>query len=148
MATPRSVRLSDDVLRRLTLFAEGRSTSVSSLIERLLDEALRREVHPGVTFRDGDSGRRAGLVGGPDVDEVIATVDDARLENADAGADDVVREVADAMSLSDGQVRSAVAYYADHRDEIDQRIAMKRRLADEREEAWRRQQEILTGAGS
>jgi predicted transcriptional regulator len=148
MATPRSVRLSDDVLRRLTDLADRRSTSVSSVMERLLDEALRREAHPDVTFRDGDSGRRAGLVAGPDVDEVIATLDDVRAERVDAGADGVVREAADAMSLSEGQVRSAVAYYADHRDEIDQRIAMKRRVADEREEAWRRQQEILAGPAS
>jgi predicted transcriptional regulator len=148
VATPRSVRLSDDVLRRLTDIADRRSTSVSSLMERLLDEALRREAHPGVTFRDGDSGRRAGLVGGPDVDEVVATLDDVRADEAHAGADDVVSEVADAMSLSEAQVRTAVAYYADHRDEIDQRIAMKRRLADEQEDAWRRQQEILTGASS
>ena len=69
MASPRSVRLSDDVLRRLSDLATRTGSSVSSTMERLLDEALRREAHPGITFRDGPSGRRAGLVAGPDVDE-------------------------------------------------------------------------------
>src|SRR3712207_1528242 len=59
MASPRSVRLSDDVLRRLADLAGRRGVSVSSTMERLLDEALRREAHPGITFRDGPSGRRA-----------------------------------------------------------------------------------------
>jgi predicted transcriptional regulator len=60
MATPRSVRLSDDVLARLSDLAGRRGASVSSTIERLLDEALRREAHPGITFRT------APAVDGPD----------------------------------------------------------------------------------
>src|SRR3954447_25295126 len=133
MATPRSVRLSDDVLRRLGDLARRRDTSVSGTIERLLDEALRREAHPGITFRDGPSGRRAGLVAGPDVDEVIRTLRAVQAE----GGDDVVAVVADMTSLSEAQVRTAVAYYADH--EADEQATA------EFESAWRRQQEILAG---
>ena len=51
-----------------------------------MDEALRTEEHPGITFRAGPTGRRAGLVGGPDVWEVIDTlliVRDAEPELAD-----------------------------------------------------------------
>src|SRR5919112_2237223 len=102
MATPRSVRLSDDVLRRLTDLAGQRGTSVSSTIERLLDEALRREAHPGVTFRDGPSGRRAGLVAGPDVDEVIRTLRGVQEERHE----DVVAAVAEMTSLTEAQVRA------------------------------------------
>ncbi len=141
MMTPRSVRLSDDVLRRLTDLAGRRGSSVSSTIERLLDEALRREAHPGITFRDGPSGRRAGLVAGPDVDEVIRTLRGVQED----GSDDVVAAVADMTSLTEAQVRAAVAYYADHRDEIDARIAANERTTEELEAAWRRQQEILAG---
>jgi predicted transcriptional regulator len=141
MATPRSVRLSDDVLRRLGDLARRRGTSVSSTIERLLDEALRREAHPGITFRDGPSGRRAGLVAGPDVDEVIRSLRAVQRE----GAVDGVAVVADMTSLTEGQVRAAVAYYADHRVEIDERIAANEKAAEELEAAWHRQQEILAG---
>src|SRR3712207_1877238 len=112
MGSPRSVRLSDDVLGRLSDLAGRRGTSVSSTIERLLDEALRREAHPGITFRDGPSGRRAGLAAGPDVDEVIRTLRGVQED----GSDSVVAAVADMTSLTEAQVRVAVAYYADHRD--------------------------------
>jgi predicted transcriptional regulator len=141
MATPRSVRLSDDVLRRLADLAGRRGTSVSSTIERLLDEALRREAHPGVTFRDGPSGRRAGLVGGPDVDEVIRTLRAVQEQHHE----DVVAAVAEMTSLTEAQVRAAVAYYADHRSEVDARIAANERAAEELQAAWRRQQEVLAG---
>ena len=141
MATPRSIRLSDDVLRRLGDLAARRGTSVSSTIERLLDEALRREAHPGITFRDGASGRRAGLVDGPDVDEVVRTL---RAVQAD-GHEDALAEVARTMSLGESQVRTAVAYYADHTAEVEARIAANERAAEELEAAWRRQQEILAG---
>jgi predicted transcriptional regulator len=142
MGSPRSVRLSDDVLRRLADLAGRRGASVSSTIERLLDEALRREAHPGITFRGGPSGRRAGLVFGPDVDEVIRTLRGVQEERHE----DVVAAVAETMSLTAAQVREAVAYYADHRDEVDTRIAANQRAAEELEAAWRRQQEILAGS--
>ena len=141
MATPRSVRLSDEVLRRLSDLAGRRGASISSTIERLLDEALRREAHPGITFRDGPSGRRAGLVNGPDVDEVIRTLRVVQEERHG----DPVPEVAEVTSLTESQVRTAVAYYADHSAEIDARIAANERGAEELEAAWRRQQEILAG---
>jgi hypothetical protein len=32
------------------------------------------EEHPGIAFRDGPSGRRAALAGGPDVWEAIVTL--------------------------------------------------------------------------
>ena len=143
MAPPRSVRLSDDVLARLSDLAGRRGASVSSTIERLLDEALRREAHPGITFRDGPSGRRAGLVAGPDVDEVIRTL---RM-NQSEGTADVIATVAYLLALTESQVRAAVAYYADHRGEVDERIEATQRAADEAEAAWRRQQEVLAGRG-
>jgi hypothetical protein len=114
---------------------------VASLMERLIDEALRRETHPGITFRDGPSGRRAGLVAGPDVDEVIRTL---RVVQAEKAADPV-EAVGRSMSLAPEQVRVAVAYYSEHSDEIDHRIAVNQEAADELETAWRRQQEILAG---
>src|SRR3712207_4765143 len=108
MSSPRSVRLSDDVLRRLADLAGRRGASVSSTIERLLDEALRREVHPGITFRDGPSGRRPGLVAGPDVDEVIRTLLAVQEEHS-GGALSAGAEI---LSLTHVQGLAAVAYYA------------------------------------
>lgn len=145
MGSPRSVRLSDDVLRRLTQIASRRGSSVASLMERLLDEALRRELHPAITFRDGPSGRRAGLIGGPDVDEVVRSLRATQHDGEATDPSDVIEAVAEASSVSTSMVRAAVAYYADHPDEVDERIAANQRAADELESAWRRQQEILAG---
>lgn len=115
-------------------------------MERLIDEGLRREAHPSVTFRDGPSGRRAGLIAGPDVDEVIRTLRDVQVESAGGGDHDPVKAVAESMSLGVDGVRAAVAYYADHRDEIDTRLTANQQAAEELEAAWRRQQEVLAGS--
>lgn len=44
---------------------------MSSAANRLADEALRMSEHPGIVFRPGPTGRRAGLVADPDVWKVI-----------------------------------------------------------------------------
>jgi predicted transcriptional regulator len=146
MSSPRSVRLPDEVLRRLATVASRRGASVASVMERLIDEGLRREAHPGVTFRDGPSGRRAGLFAGPDVDEVVRTLRDVQTEEAAGSGATSVEAVAESLSLTVDQIRTAVAYYADHRDEIDARITANQQAADELEAAWHRQQEILAGS--
>jgi hypothetical protein len=134
--------LSEDALRRLDTLAARRGTSVSALMERLIDEALRREAHPGITFRDGKSGRRAGLHDGPDIDEVVRTL---RAVQEEAGGSDPADAVSSSMSLTVDKVRTAIAYYVEHRDEIDARIAANEQSADELEARWRRQQENLAG---
>ena len=40
--------------------------------------------HPGIVFRDGTAGRRAGLAGGPDVWEVIGALRSTGLEGNEA----------------------------------------------------------------
>lgn len=148
MPTPRSVRLSDDALNRLGELAARRQVSVASLMERLLEEALRREEHPAITFRDGPSGRRAGLVDGPDVDEVVRALRQVQAEEPGLEPLETARSVAEVMSLSAHRVQAAIAYYADHAAEVDARIEADQRAADEAEAAWLRQQEILSGRRS
>ena len=45
-------------------------------LRRYAEEGARRDEHPLITFRDGPTGRRAGLVGGPDVWEVVMWLED------------------------------------------------------------------------
>jgi hypothetical protein len=61
------------------------------------------------------------------------------------GIADVVAATAGITGLTEGQVRVAAAYYADHRAEVDDRIAANERAVEEFEAAWRRQQEIPVG---
>src|SRR3990170_3573376 len=79
MSTPRSIRFDDSVTSRLASFVERHpGLTASSVAARLVDEGLRMDEHPGVMFREGPMGRRATLVGGPDVWEVIRAVRSAR----------------------------------------------------------------------
>lgn len=75
--------------------------------------------HPGIVVRPGPAGRRPGLVGGPDVWEVIRVV-----QNVEAEGDRAIEEAANWLGLSVPQVRSAVEYYEEHPAKIDAWLAM------------------------
>jgi uncharacterized protein (DUF433 family) len=79
----------------------------------------------------GPAGRRAALVGGPDVWEVVET-----LQNSGEKGERAIAAAAEWGSLSPAQVRTAVRYYADHRDEVDRRIRLSREEADREQAAW------------
>ncbi len=80
---------------------------------------MRMEDHPGIVFRDGPAGRRAGLAGGPDIWEVIVILQDFAV----VGPRAAVAKTAKSLSLTEAQVRTAEGYYTSHPDEIDGRIA-------------------------
>ena len=146
MSSPRSVRFGDDVVRRLERYVRSHpGTSASSLANVFVDEALRVEEHPGIMFRPGPTGRRAGLVGGPDVWEVIATLQDIR-EGEDGLAGDALAEAtAAAIGIPVRRVRIAIGYYGAYPEEVNDRVAANREAAQEAEAAWRAEQELLRG---
>ncbi len=139
MPRPTSFRLSSDLLVRLEGEAAASGTTVSALVTSLLDEGLRVRRFPGVVFRDGPAGRRAGLVGGPDVWEVV------RDMQASSGRGEAkIRRIAADAGLTVPQVRLAVDYYAAFPTEIDARLTLEERTAAElRDRVARR--ERLTG---
>lgn len=146
MASPRSVRFEADVLRRLDRYVRSHpGTSISSVTNLFVDEALRSEDHPGVTFRSGPTGRRAGLLGGPDVWEVIDTLLTLREQESGLTDDALVTATAEAIGLPERKVSIAVGYYAEYRDEIDERIEGNRQATREAETAWKAQQALLRG---
>lgn len=133
-----SARLDASLIGRLERRGARAGLNKSRLAERYIDEGMRMEDHPGVVFRDGPAGRRAGLSGGPDIWEVIAAVRASGLDGEDALA-----SAAEWGNLTLAQVRSAVRYYAEYRDEIDERITRNVEEADAAEESWRREQNAL-----
>jgi uncharacterized protein (DUF433 family) len=135
---PFSIRMHERTLARLDVGARRRGEAKSRTAERLIDEGLRMEDHPGVVFRDGPTGRRAALAGGPDVWEVVETLNGTGLRGEDA-----VTATAEWGALTRVQVRAAVAYYAEYRDEVDERIALNRAEAERQRAAWERAQEAL-----
>jgi hypothetical protein len=92
-ATP--VRFEDEVAKRLASFvASHPGLSLSAAANLLVDEGLRTDEYPGVVFRDGPTGRRAGLAGGPDVWEVIRAVKSARSTEPELAEDELLSLVA------------------------------------------------------
>jgi hypothetical protein len=144
MSSPRSVRFDDEVLRRLDRYVRGHpGTSASSVTNTFVDEALRSEDHPGIVFRPGPAGRRAGLAGGPDVWEVIGTLQAVRAQEASLAGESLVEAVADATGISPRMVRVAVRYYTAYPAEIGDWIDANREAAVQAEAAWHAEQDLL-----
>ena len=144
MSSPRSVRFDEDVIRRLDRYVRSHpGTSASSVTNIFVDEALRTEEYPGIMFRPGPTGRRAGLVGGPDVWEVIGALQDVRAEEPALADEALVEAVAEATGLSPRMVRIAVRYYTAYPAEVEERITANREVAREAEAAWHAEQNLL-----
>jgi hypothetical protein len=102
------------------------------------------EEHPGILFRDGPSGRRAVLIGGPDVWEVIAVVRSARAAEPDLDAEAVVGLAAETTGLPPGRVRVALGYWAAYPDEIEQQLRDADEAERAAEELWQREWRLLS----
>lgn len=143
-ATP--VRFDNAVAERLSSFvAANPGMSVSSAANRLVDEALRTSEHPGIVFRPGPTGRRAGLVAGPDVWEVIRAVQSGRAHEPDLTEDELLALIAENAGVPVRRIRVAVRYWASYPDEIEAEIAAAEAADDAAEEAWRRERRLLAG---
>lgn len=118
-----SVRLEDSLAQRLRLRARAAGETLSDRLRRYAEEGIRRDEHPLISFRDGPTGRRAGLLGGPDVWEVAMWVEDLSGE-----PDPVVTLVAES-TLTLSQIDAALRYRRAYPDEIDARIELHRRDA-------------------
>lgn len=144
MSSPRSVRFDDAVLRRLDRYVrEHPGTSSSSVANMFVDESLRAYEQPGIVFRPGPTGRRAALSGGPDVWEVVGSLHAIREEVPDLDGEALLDELATVTGLSRDQVGVALRYYAAFPDEIDERIASNREVAEREERLWAAQQNLL-----
>src|SRR4051794_33191134 len=111
-----SVRLDDQLAERMRLRARAAGETLSDRLRRYAEEGARRDEHPLITFRDGPTGRRAGVVGGPDVWEIALWIDELSDEPDPAGA-----LVGDGLVML-AQIDAALAYRADYPAEIEARI--------------------------
>jgi len=144
MTSPRSVRFDEGVLARLDHYVrEHPGSSSSSVANMFIDEALRSYEHPGIIFRPGPTGRRASLVGGPDVWEVVAALIAIRDEERQLDQASLLSELAEVTGLTSAQVGAALRYYAAYPGEIDDRIALNKEVADREERLWEAQQNLL-----
>jgi hypothetical protein len=86
--------------------------------------------HPGIVFRSGPAGRRLGLVGGPDVWEVVAV---------HRSFDDPQR-TADWLDQPTSAIETALGYYEAHRAEIEEWIQRNEEAAEAAERVARARQ--------
>lgn len=96
------------------------------------------EEHPAICFRDGPAGRRAVLVGGPEVADVVSA-----LVGGDVPVEERRARVAEMMCLRESLVDAALAYYAEHTAEIDAEIAAQEEVTEKYQALWERQQTLL-----
>jgi hypothetical protein len=89
--------------------------------------------YPGIVFRDGPSGRRPAVLGGPDVWEVIQ-VFLAEGKN--------VRTTSQNLNLRPGLVEAAVAFHADNQEEVNAWIEANQMMMEEAAAAFDRQQAV------
>jgi len=142
--SPTPVRFDATVADRLAAFAAAHpGLSLSAAANLLVDEGLRMVEHPGVIFRDGPTGRRAALAGGPDVWELVRAVMSARTVERDLAEDEILDVVATNTGAPLRLVRTAVSYWAHHPADIDAEIDAADRAELDAEEAWRRERELL-----
>ena len=140
MPRPASYRLPEDLLARLDEEAAERQLSVTSLVTALLDEGLKTRRFPGVVYRDGPAGRRAALVGGPDVWEVVAS-----LRSTPGKGERRLRRLADEVGQPLARLRTALDFYAAFPGEVDERIEANERAAQRLEAEIRRREDLLAG---
>ena len=126
MPRPTSFRLDDELLERLDAESRAASQSTTSLVSSLLDEGLKTRAFPGVVYRPGPTGRRAALMGGPDVWEVIRD-----LRHWPGRGMERVERLAEDIDLPVGLVSLAADFYSAFPDEIDARIEANEQAAEE-----------------
>lgn len=139
MARATSFRLPDDLLARLQ--QEGRDTnaSITSLVTTLLDEGLKARQFPGIVYRDGPAGRRAALLGGPDLWEVVRD-----LKHTPGRGMRRIERLAEATGIAADAIALATAFYAVNPDEIDAMIEADDRAADGARQLIARREKLLS----
>ncbi|MEX2195309.1 MAG: hypothetical protein WD844_08485 [Thermoleophilaceae bacterium] len=133
-----AARFAAPVVERLQARARRVRRSQRELAERYIDEGMRMDDHPGIVFREGPMGRRAGLAAGPDVWEIVAA-----LKQLPTRGPAAVRELAELLELGEGLIQTGLSYYGEFKDEVDELIRRNEEQAERAEAAWREQQTAL-----
>jgi hypothetical protein len=133
-----SIRLDEQLLADLERQARETESTRSALVHRYVDEGLRMERHPGIFFQTGPTGRRAKLMGGPDVWEVINV-----LRDCEGDPEERIQGVIEFTGLDRRWVDTAVRYYAEFQEEIDERIRRNDEAGERGYAEWQRRQAVL-----
>jgi hypothetical protein len=134
------IRLPPDLLQALRVRSTQTGEPVERLVQRYVDEGIRLDRHPGILFRDGPSGRRAVVLGGPDVWQVIIAA-----RGAPERGDALIAALAERIGVPVGNIRIAISYYAEYPEEVDRFIEMNEEEAERIERAVERERRLIGG---
>lgn len=129
--SPLSLHLTSATLERLAERQRETGQTAEQLAEQLIEEGLRMQRYPAIFFQDGQTGRRARILGGPDVREAIFAIRPIDPESLP-----LAEEAAGWLDLPVWKMRDALNYYAEFPDEIDEWIASNDRAYREGYAAW------------
>lgn len=118
MRKPTTVRIPEETRAVIEQLTRRTGRAFSSVVNELLEEAIRMRRIPGIVFADGPRGRRARVAGtGIDVFEVIRTYNELDRDWT---------RLRDAYHwLSETQLRAVLAYAQAYPDEIQGHLAME-----------------------
>lgn len=133
-----SYRLDPAVKSRLERQAAAEGITERALLERLVTEGLDTLHHPGVVYRDGPTGRRAGLAVGPDIWEVVSA-----LRHTRGTPEERVAALAEQFDLHPRHIRTAIDFAAVHRDVIDAEVKANDRAAEDAENLATRRADLM-----
>jgi hypothetical protein len=144
MATPRSIRFDERTLSALGVYSlRHAGLTASAAAALLVDEGLRMDSHPGVIFRDGPMGRRAVLIGGPDVWEAIRLMRSVVEAEPGLGSEERLAIAAENSGVTASMLRTALDYYGEFPEEIDQQITRATEAEQVLRETQERTRELL-----
>jgi hypothetical protein len=99
---------------------------------------MRLDRRPGIFFRDGRAGRRAVVIGGPDVWQVIAAA-----RSAPERGQQLVRALGERIGIPVEKIRSAIRYYSEFPEDVDRFIEANEQEAEQLERALENERRLL-----
>ena len=145
MASPTSIRFDEPVTDRLASYvARHPGSTRSSVAARYVDEGLRMDEHPGILFRDGPAGRRATLVGGADVWEVVRAAQATRSAEPELSESELLSLIEENTGVPQRMIRVALAYWGAYPDEVDAMVDHARQFEGEQSAASSRGSALLS----
>lgn len=139
------MRFDEPVTERLASYvARHPGLTRSAAAARYVDEGLRMDEHPGIMFRDGPAGRRATVVGGPDVWEIVRAVRAARSAEPELPDGDLLTMLEDNTGVPRRMVHTALGYWSAYPDEVNALVEYAERAETEHAAAVARAAALLT----
>jgi nitrogenase molybdenum-iron protein alpha/beta subunit len=133
-----AVRIESETLRALRERSAQSGEPIVRLAQRYISEGMRLDRHPGIFFRDGAAGRRAVVIGGPDVWEVIAAA-----RSAPEHGEQLISALTERTGSPVEKIRAAIRYYGEFPDEVDRFIAANEQEAAQLERVLENEQRLL-----